>query len=71
MVELIRHPVTISIALLILGVLIALWFNTQEETKKKAKEFGKKTREFGKKTVRVLRRKALRKSLSDGDWKFK
>ena len=71
MVELIRHPVTISIALLILGVLIAAWFNAQENTKKKAKEFGKKTREFGKKTVRILRRKALRKSLSDDDWNFK
>lgn len=71
MVELIRHPVTISIALLILGVLIATWFNAQEDAKKKAKEFGKKTRDFGKKTVRGLRRKALCRSLGEGDWKFK
>jgi hypothetical protein len=71
MVELIRHPITISIALLILGLLIAIWFNGQEDTKKKAKELGRKTSEFGKKTVRVLRRKALRKSLSEGDWTFK
>lgn len=71
MAELIRHPVTISVALLILGVLIAIWFNAQEDTKKKARELRKKTSEFGKKTIRVLRRKALRKSLSEGDWSFK
>jgi len=71
MIELIRHPLTISLALLILGVLIGLWFNAHEDTKQKAKEFGKRTREFGKRTVRVLRRKALQKSLSEGDWKFK
>jgi hypothetical protein len=71
MVEIIRNPITISIALLLLGVLIAIWFNVQEDTKKQAKRFGKKTREFGKKTMSMLRRKALRKSLGEGDWKFK
>ena len=39
MAELIRNPVTISIALLILGVLIAMWFNAQEDTKRKSYNF--------------------------------
>ena len=71
MIEHISHPITISIGLLIFGVLFAMWFNAKGDRKKKVKEFGKKTGEFGKKTMRFLRRKALRESLRKGDWDFK
>jgi len=78
--ELIRNPIAISVALIILAVVIKLWFDARKDGdtdqakksgKKKSKEYGKKARDFGKTTMRLLRRKALRKSLEDGDWDFK
>ena len=80
MIELIKNPVTISVGLIIFGVFIKLWFDARADKdadqakkndKKKSKEYGKKAKDFGTKTMRLLRRKALRKSLKDGGWKFK
>lgn len=76
MIDLIKHPITISIILIILAVLIKLWFDEQKAKrgaleKKQSSGIGKKAKDFGKTTMRLLRRKALRKSLEDGDWKYK
>ena len=78
--ELIKNPVAISVALIILAVVVKLWFDARKDkdgeqakknSKKKPKELGKKARDFGKTTMRLLRRKALRKSLEKDDWDFK
>jgi hypothetical protein len=78
--ELLKNPVAISVGLIILAVILKLWFDARRDKdierakkggKKKPRELGKKARDFGKTTMRLLRRKALRKSLEDGDWDFK
>jgi hypothetical protein len=78
--ELLKNPVAISVGLVILAVILKLWFDARKDKdtepvkkgdKKKPRELGKKARDFGKTTMRLLRRKALRKSLEDGDWDFK
>lgn len=56
MIDLITHPVTISVALLIGGVVVVRWF---------------KARGVLKKAKMVLRRKAFRKSMDKSDWGFK
>ena len=80
MMELIKNPVAISVILIILAVVIKLWFDARKDKdtdhakkngKKKSKGYGKKARDFGKTTMRLLRRKALRKSLENDDWKYK
>ena len=78
--ELIKNPVAISVALIILAVVVKLWFDARKDKdtdqakkngKKKSKGYGKKAKDFGKTTMRLLRRKALRKSLENDDWKYK
>ena len=80
MIELIKHPITVTIGIIIIGVVIKMMIDAWEDKhskqvkkngKKKSKEYGKKARDFGKTTMRLLRRKALRKSLENGDWKYK
>ena len=80
MMELIKNPVAISVVLIILAVIVKLWFDARKDKdtepakksgKKKPRELGKKAKDFGKTTMRLLRRKALRKSLDKGDWGFK
>ena len=80
MMDLIKNPVAISVGLIILAVIVKLWFDARKDKdtdqakkngKKKPKEFGKKARDFGKTTMRLVRRKALRKSLEKDDWDFK
>lgn len=78
--EFIKSPLAISVALIILAMIIKLWFDTRKDKdtdqakkngKNKSKGYGKKAKDFGKTTMRLLRRKALRKSLENGDWDFK
>jgi hypothetical protein len=78
--ELLKNPVAISVGLIILAVIVKLWFDARKDKdpdpakksgKKKSRELGKKARDFGKTTMRLLRRKALRKSLDKGDWDYK
>lgn len=80
MMELIKNPVAISVGLIILAVIVKLWFDARKDKdadpakkreKKKPRELGKKAKDFGKTTMRLLRRKALRKSLDKGDWDYK
>ena len=80
MMDLIKNPVAISVALIVLAVIVKLWFDARKDKdadpakksgKKQPRELGKKARDFGKTTMRLLRRKALRKSLDKGDWGFK
>ena len=78
--ELFKNPVAISVILIIFAVVVKLWFDARKDKdtdqaknkgKKKAEGYGKKAKDFGKTTMRLLRRKALRKSLEKGDWDFK
>jgi hypothetical protein len=78
--ELFKNPVAISVALIIVAVVVKLWFDARKDKdgdgakkngKKKLKGYGKKAKDFGKTTMRLVRRKALRKSLENGDWDFK
>ena len=78
--ELLKNPVVISVGLVILAVIVKLWFDsrkdkdtepTKKSGKKEPKGLGKKAKDFGKTTMRLVRRKALRKSLEKGDWDFK
>ena len=78
--ELLKNPVAISVVLIILAVVVKLWFDARKDkdtdqakknAKRKPEGYGKKARDFGKTTMRLLRRKALRKSLEKGDWDFK
>ena len=80
MKDLILHPITVSIIILVFALGVKLWFDERKDKdskqvkgkgKKKGKEFGKKAKDFGKTTMRILRRKALRKSLGKSDWDFK
>jgi hypothetical protein len=56
MIELITHPITLSVLLLMGGVAVARWF---------------KARQVLKKAKMLLRRKAFRKSMDKSDWGFK
>jgi len=61
------------VILIIVGVVVKLWFDARRDrdTDPAKKSGKKKAKDFGKTTMRLLRRKALRKSLEKGDWDFK